>query len=105
MRTANIFIADYNIKYAGEFFSIFSYYRCGVIDAFNEVVKAGVKDLALSHPSTQEEIEEVIPFAKQICEKYGTHYEVEPNLLITDLFPYSANKSYRTSDIERLFRW
>jgi len=68
------------------------YYRCGVIDAFNEVVKAGVKDLALSHPSSYEEIEEVLPYAKKICKKYGTSYEVEPNLLITDLFPYSANK-------------
>ena len=68
------------------------YYRCGVIDAFNEVVKAEVKLLALSHPSSKEEIEEVLPFAKEICKKYGTSYEVEPDLLITDLFPYSANK-------------
>lgn len=31
-------------------------YQCGVIDAFNEVVKAGVKRIALSHPvSTREE--------------------------------------------------
>lgn len=68
------------------------YYRCGVIDAFNEVVKAEVKLLALSHPSSKEEIEEVLPFAKEICKKYGTSYEVESDLLITDLFPYSANK-------------
>ena len=67
-------------------------YRCGVIDAFNEVVKAGVKDLALSHPASLDEIKELLPYAKIITEKYGTKYEVEKNLLITDLFPYSANK-------------
>ncbi|MBR3839628.1 MAG: hypothetical protein IKM20_00645 [Erysipelotrichales bacterium] len=67
-------------------------YNCGVIDAFNEVVKAGVKDLALSHPATKEEINELLPFVDSITTKYGTHYEVEHDLLITDLFPYSANK-------------
>ena len=31
-------------------------YQCGVIDAFNEVVRAGVKRIALSHPvDTKEE--------------------------------------------------
>ena len=67
-------------------------YNCGVIDAFNEVVRAGVKELALSHPSTYEEIQELLPFVERITKQYGTKYEVEPNLLITDLFPYSANK-------------
>lgn len=67
-------------------------YHCGVIDAFNEVIKAGVKDLALSHPTSKEEIETLLPFTKQICQNYGTYYEVEDKLLITDLFPYSANK-------------
>lgn len=67
-------------------------YNCGVIDAFNEVVKAEVKDLALSHPSSKEEIQSLLPFTQEICKKYGTYYEVEEDLLITDLFPYSANK-------------
>ena len=34
-------------------------YHCGVIDAFNEVIKAEVKNLALSHPSSKEEIEQL----------------------------------------------
>ena len=67
-------------------------YHCGVIDAFNEVIRAGVKDLALSHPASAKEIYELLPFAISITQKYGTSYEVENELLITDLFPYSANK-------------
>lgn len=67
-------------------------YHCGVIDAFNEVIKAEVKNLALSHPSTKEEIEQLLPFVEQITKQYGTKYEVEPELLITDLFPYKENK-------------
>ena len=30
-------------------------YQCGVIDAFNEVVRAGVKRIALSHPADSRE--------------------------------------------------
>ena len=66
-------------------------YHCGVIDAFNEVIKAEVKSLALSHPSTEEEIQQLLPFVEKITKQYGTHYEIEPDLLITDLFPKSAN--------------
>ena len=67
-------------------------YHCGVIDAFNEVIKAEVKNLALSHPSSNEEIEQLLPFVETITKHYGTKYEVEPDLLITDLFPYKENK-------------
>lgn len=67
-------------------------YQCGVIDAFNEIVKAGVKDLALSHPASAKEIYELLPFVISITQKYGTSYEVENDLLITDLFPFTANK-------------
>ena len=38
-------------------------YQCGMIDAFNEVVKAGGKRLALSHPvDTLEEAQALLPF-------------------------------------------
>ena len=67
-------------------------YQCGVIDAFNEIVKAGVKDLALSHPASSKEIYELLPFVISMTQKYGTSYEVENDLLITDLFPVSHNK-------------
>ena len=48
-------------------------YQCGVIDAFNEVVRAGVKRIALSHPAdSREEAMELIPFSQQICQQYET---------------------------------
>ena len=67
-------------------------YQCGVIDAFNEIVSSGVKELALSHPASAKEVFELLPFVIGITQKYGTFYEVENDLLITDLFPISANK-------------
>lgn len=68
-------------------------YQCGVIDAFNEVVRAGVKRIALSHPvDTKEEMMELIPFSQQICQQYGNHFYLEESPLLTDLFPISLNK-------------
>ena len=68
-------------------------YQCGVIDAFNEVVKAGVKRIALSHPTdTLAECQALIPFSEQICRQYGNHFYVEEEPLLTDLFPVSLNR-------------
>lgn len=68
-------------------------YQCGVIDAFNEVVRAGVKRIALSHPvDTKEEMMELIPFSQQICQQYGNRFYLEESPLLTDLFPISLNK-------------
>ena len=68
-------------------------YQCGVIDAFNEVVRAGVKRIALSHPvDSREEAMELIPFSQQICQQYGNHFYLEESPLLTDLFPISLNK-------------
>ena len=68
-------------------------YQCGVMDAFNEVVRAGVKRLALARPcDTREERDSYLNYAQQICEKYGNHMYVENDSLLTDLFPISMNK-------------
>lgn len=66
-------------------------YQCGVIDAFNEVVASGVKQLAISHPTSKEMRDALLPFSKEITKKYNTKYYVEDSLLITDLFKTSAN--------------
>lgn len=67
--------------------------HCGVMDAFCEITAAGVKKLALSHPlNSKEELEELLPYATELCAKYGIHLYKEEQLLITDLFPYSMNK-------------
>ncbi|MGI5960233.1 MAG: hypothetical protein ACOX60_12600 [Massiliimalia sp.] len=68
-------------------------YACGVIDCFNEMVHAGLKKIALSHPcSSRDERDELIPFCREICQQYGTQYYVEDQPLITDLFPVSMNQ-------------
>lgn len=72
-------------------------YHCGVMDAFAEVVSAGVKKLALSHPfSSKEELNQCLPYAMLLCEQYQISCYQESELLITDLFPYSLNKGFHT---------
>lgn len=67
-------------------------YQCGAINCLNEMVHAGVKALALSHPlDTREERDALIPFAHDICKKYHTKLYPEDDPLITDLFPVSRS--------------
>ena len=69
-------------------------YQCGVIDCFNEMVKAGMKHIALAHPcTTKENRDSYIPFVNAITNKYQTHYYLDDDPLITDLFPYSLNRN------------
>lgn len=68
-------------------------YHCGVMDAFAEVVSAGVKQLALSHPfSSLEEMQSYLPFAQMLCERYDIKVYAEKQLLLTDLFPKYMNE-------------
>lgn len=68
-------------------------YHCGVMDAFAEVVGAGVKKLALSHPfSSVEEMQFYLPFAQMLCERYDIKVYAEKQLLLTDLFPKYMNE-------------
>lgn len=67
-------------------------YQCGVMDCFNEMVKAGVKPLALAHPcATKEERDQYIPYVQHLTQRYQTHYFLDDDPLITDLFPMSLN--------------
>ena len=68
-------------------------YRCGVIDCFNEMVAAGVKSLALSHPvDTQEELDALVSYAHESCRRYHTKLYPECAPLVTDLFPAGLNR-------------
>ena len=68
-------------------------YACGARDCFNEFVNAGVKKLALGHPTADRALrDEYIAVAEEICQKYGTKYYVEDASLLTDLFPLSLNQ-------------
>ena len=71
------------------------WYHCGVMDAFCEIVAAGLKKLALSHPiNSEEELCSLLPYAKQLCRQYGIQYYEDRELLITDLFPFRLNKGH-----------
>lgn len=85
-------------------------YRCGVIDCFNEMVRAGLKPMALAHPcDTPTERDSYLPFCQEICGKYGTKYFPEDAMLLTDLFPLSANRGkyniifYRDETVRRTY--
>lgn len=84
-------------------------YQLGVIDCFNEMVNAGLKKIALSHPSrTKEERNSYFGFCSRICAHYGTGWYPEDDAFITDLFPEELNAGtfniifYRTQeDLDR----
>ena len=85
-------------------------YRCGVIDCFNEMVRAGLKPMALAHPCpTPSERDSYLPFCEEICGKYGTKFFPEDAMLLTDLFPLSANRGtyniifYRDEAVRRTY--
>lgn len=85
-------------------------YRCGVIDCFNEMVRAGLKPMALAHPcSTPAERDQYLPFCGEICRQYGTTFFPENEMLLTDLFPLSANRGtyniifYRDEAVRRAY--
>ena len=72
-------------------FDRFSYYA-GVTSAFAEVVGAGVKQLALSHPYSKVELEMMREPSVQIAAEYGVVTMVEDDLLVTPLFPADVAK-------------
>ncbi|CCX38105.1 putative uncharacterized protein [Clostridium sp. CAG:1013] len=68
-------------------------YKLGAADCFCEMVRAGVKRLALAHPCpTKEERDQFLPYFEKLCEEYGVKLYVEDVPLLTDLFPISMNK-------------
>ena len=68
-------------------------YELGAADCFCEMVRAGVKGLALAHPCpTREERDEYLPYFQELCQKYGVKLYVEDVPLLTDLFPLSMNQ-------------
>ncbi len=67
-------------------FELYSYYA-GITAAFSEIVGAGVKKLALSHPYSAEELHIMREPSKQIAAEYSVLTRVEDDLLVTPLFP------------------
>ena len=72
-------------------------FALGVCAAFCEVVRAGVKRIALSHPFTPDELEttlgaDFVDACAEIAAEYGckAYHLQEP--VLTDLFPLSLNR-------------
>lgn len=81
-------------------------YQLGVMDCFCEMVAAGLKTLAMSHPcGSKEERDSYLEDMKRICEKYDVKYYAENEAFLTDLFPETLNKDkynylfFRTDDV------
>ena len=63
------------------------------MDSFCEMVAAGVKKLAMSHPcATKEERDSFLPEVKRICDSYGILFYPEDEAFLTDLFPEELNR-------------
>lgn len=62
----------------------------GQIESFAEMVKSGVKPLALSPPMSKAEMDLFMPEVERISQKYGVNFYREPSLVKTDLFPPSV---------------
>ena len=68
-------------------------YHLGAADVFCEMVAAGVKKIALSHPcGSKAERDRFLPDFDALCKKYGVQYYIEDDPIITDLFPVSMNR-------------
>ncbi len=66
--------------------------KLGAFEAFAEMVQAGNKPIALSHPMSPEEAEVFWPEAEKIAEKYGVKVYREMDLMESGLFDLSGIK-------------
>ncbi|MBT3285169.1 hypothetical protein HN807_10930 [Candidatus Bathyarchaeota archaeon] len=67
-------------------------YHAGINMAFSEVVGAGCKMLALSSTYSREYAEEMLSATRHAAEEYNTLLYIEPDLLVTKLFPKDVAK-------------
>lgn len=81
-------------------------YQLGVMDCFCEMVAAGLKKLALSHPcETKAERDSYLEEVKKLCQQYEISFYAEDEPLLTPLFPESLNKGkyhylfFRTQEV------
>ena len=62
-------------------------FTLGGLSSFAEMVRVGVKTLALSAPVTPEEMDGLAQDAERIAREEGVLLYREPDLIVTDLFP------------------
>lgn len=62
-------------------------YNLGIMGGFAEVVRLGVKTLALSEVMSPDEMDDILPDAQIVAERNGVLLYRETDFLVTDLFP------------------
>ena len=62
-------------------------YNLGILGGFSEVVRLGVKTLALSEVMTPAEMDGIMDDARVIAERNGVEMWRETDFLVTDLYP------------------
>ena len=62
-------------------------YNLGIVGGFAEVVRLGVKELALSEVLTPVEMDDILPDAQIVAERNSVLLYREVDLLVTDLYP------------------
>jgi len=62
-------------------------YNLGILGGFSEVVRLGIKQLALSEVMSPEEMDDILPDAQVVADRNGVMLYRERELLVTDLFP------------------
>jgi len=62
-------------------------YQLGIMGGFAEVVKLGVKKLALSEVMSPEEMDDILEDAQVIAKRNGVEMWRESDFLVTDLYP------------------
>lgn len=62
-------------------------YNLGIMGGFAEVVRLGVKTLALSEVMSPDEMDDIMPDAEVVAARNGVLLYREPELLVTDLYP------------------
>ena len=67
-------------------------YNLGIIGGFAEVVRRGVKTLALSEVMTPEQMDDIMPDALVVAQRNDVELYRETDLIVTDLFPADVAK-------------
>ena len=67
-------------------------YNLGIIGGFAEVVRLGVKTLALSEVMTPEEMDDIFDDAEVVAKRNGVELYRETDLIVTDLYPADVAK-------------
>ena len=69
-------------------------YNLGIIGGFSEVVRLGVKELALSEVMSPEEMDEMMEDIQVVADRNEVFLYREPELLVSDLYPADVAEGY-----------